>query len=281
MKHIEITNLANNLNLYNSNNPAIQLGPLHITRMQYPASHASKIEINAPTLAFVLGNNQANVETQISTSQQLNFTGQFGLIHFVPKGTFNASSWNSTIDVMTITFESDTIEVCDTHLSLASIQQSILYFDPLACTIAADISLSLNENNQTALDYLLHRVITKVKKQEEHSTRIIQQVEKIALDIRHNLPDLYIDGKFIYDSVLDDHELRQAFIERFGCTPHTFALQAKIDSAKIMLCETSFSLADIANILGFSDQSHFARVFKSHTAMTPKSYRLNSTNFLS
>ena len=47
----------------------------------------------------------------------------------------------------------------------------------------------------------------------------------------------------------------------------------RCESAKIMLCEGSASIAEISAHCGFSDQSYFTRVFKSTTGLSPTEYR--------
>lgn len=49
--------------------------------------------------------------------------------------------------------------------------------------------------------------------------------------------------------------------------------QCKLKAAIPLLIQSNYSLTEIAYQSGFSDQSHFNRVFKSHFNMTPKAYR--------
>jgi AraC-like DNA-binding protein len=53
----------------------------------------------------------------------------------------------------------------------------------------------------------------------------------------------------------------RAFRQSTGFAPHSWLLQARVDSAKTMLRERESSLSEIASACGFADQSHFARVF--------------------
>jgi AraC-like DNA-binding protein len=48
---------------------------------------------------------------------------------------------------------------------------------------------------------------------------------------------------------------------------------AKIDKAKNMLRYSQVSLAEISSYLSFSSQSHFIKLFKDETGMTPRKYR--------
>lgn len=57
--------------------------------------------------------------------------------------------------------------------------------------------------------------------------------------------------------------------------------RARKDLARRLLRETSYSLAEIAFLTGFAEQSGFSRAFKRWSGQTPRSYRLNvfhSTN---
>ena len=52
----------------------------------------------------------------------------------------------------------------------------------------------------------------------------------------------------------------------------------KIDRAKVLLLTTNKSLLDISISLGFYDQSHFSRTFKSFEGITPSQFR--NTNYI-
>jgi AraC-like DNA-binding protein len=47
----------------------------------------------------------------------------------------------------------------------------------------------------------------------------------------------------------------------------------RIDKALHLLDTTAYSLGEIAYLTGFSDQSHFTRIFKQHTGQSPSAYR--------
>jgi AraC-like DNA-binding protein len=60
-----------------------------------------------------------------------------------------------------------------------------------------------------------------------------------------------------------------AFKASTGVAPHQWQVRARIERVKAMLAGGKLSLADIASIAGFSDQSHLTRVFRKHTGETP------------
>jgi len=47
----------------------------------------------------------------------------------------------------------------------------------------------------------------------------------------------------------------------------------RIDKAVQLLDTTAYALGEIAYLTGFSDQSHFTRIFKQHTGYSPSAYR--------
>ncbi|MNM40906.1 HTH-type transcriptional activator RhaS [compost metagenome] len=75
------------------------------------------------------------------------------------------------------------------------------------------------------------------------------------------------------DSVgMGRYQLIRAFRAATGLTPHAWQLNLRINRARQWLRKGQ-DMADIAYRLGFADQSHFQRVFKAHTGVTPGLYR--------
>jgi AraC-like DNA-binding protein len=67
------------------------------------------------------------------------------------------------------------------------------------------------------------------------------------------------------------HFLRM-FRESVGLTPHAYLTQYRIELATSLL-RSGMSLVDIANIVGFTDQSHFTKKFKRILGITPGQYK--------
>lgn len=58
-----------------------------------------------------------------------------------------------------------------------------------------------------------------------------------------------------------------------GTSAHHYVVEQRIDRAKVLLRRTRIPLSDIAAQCGFSDQSHFTRMFRQHVGTTPGRYR--------
>lgn len=65
----------------------------------------------------------------------------------------------------------------------------------------------------------------------------------------------------------------RAFRRSTGFAPHSWLLEARIESAKTMLRQREASLSEIACACGFADQSHFARVFTRRVGLSPGAWR--------
>lgn len=65
----------------------------------------------------------------------------------------------------------------------------------------------------------------------------------------------------------------RAFRETLGVTPYQWLLTRRIEHARRLLSGTDLPLAEIALTCGFSDQSHFTRVFGKVEGMSPGRWR--------
>ena len=68
--------------------------------------------------------------------------------------------------------------------------------------------------------------------------------------------------------------LCKLFTEETGMTLGQYVTQIKVDEAKRLMDITGKSIAEIAEYLGYSSQSHFQRVFKKASGTTPGEYRI-------
>jgi AraC family transcriptional regulator len=66
----------------------------------------------------------------------------------------------------------------------------------------------------------------------------------------------------------------RVFKASMGIAPHQYLLTCRIEKAKHLLTKKTLSLAEIAQRVGFHDQSRFTSAFRKRVGITPKQYRV-------
>lgn len=100
-------------------------------------------------------------------------------------------------------------------------------------------------------------------------------VETIEKHVKNHLAEdnsiVRICGKFM----ISQPYLSKIFKKYKHCTYNEYLMGLKIKEAKVMLCNKSYLIGEIADVLGFSDQFYFSKVFKTMVGCTPREYRKN------
>ena len=67
--------------------------------------------------------------------------------------------------------------------------------------------------------------------------------------------------------------LKDTFKGIYGQPIGTYMKEYRIKQAAILLRQTQATIAEIANIVGYSDPAFFYRIFKKEMTVTPREYR--------
>jgi AraC family transcriptional regulator len=67
--------------------------------------------------------------------------------------------------------------------------------------------------------------------------------------------------------------LSRLFRQKFGVSPHQYLIQLRCQNACKMLQNSTLTIAEVAQHVGFFDQSHFTRHFKRLYRQTPQNWR--------
>ena len=70
---------------------------------------------------------------------------------------------------------------------------------------------------------------------------------------------------------ISSYHLIKKFSNETGLTPHKFQMQCRIRKAQELLRD-GFKVTDVAQMVGFCDQSHLDRVFRKQVGITPEEY---------
>ncbi len=72
---------------------------------------------------------------------------------------------------------------------------------------------------------------------------------------------------------ISPHYFATLFKQSTGLAPHQFVTQCRVERAKCLLTKRELTILEILLQLGFKSQSHFTRVFREQTGLTPTAYR--------
>ncbi|MCM3164708.1 MULTISPECIES: bifunctional transcriptional activator/DNA repair enzyme AdaA [Bacillaceae] len=101
------------------------------------------------------------------------------------------------------------------------------------------------------------------------------QVKKYILNHYDEKLTLYRIAKEIN---VDPYHLHRTFKAVTGYTPLQFMHQSRIEQAKEFLLTTNQSTTEISFKVGYSSPSHFSKVFKEKTGLSPSFFRSNFHN---
>lgn len=132
------------------------------------------------------------------------------------------------------------------------------------------------ENSKPAL-ILLHKEIVfafakrmrRLKIIDDHSVHCKKALDYIYNHLHENIRISEI-AQYVN---LDETYISKLFLQEIGMTLGVYIRRQKIEESKNMLMYSNLSCGDIAQFLGFSSSSHFAKTFKAETGQTPLDFR--------
>lgn len=126
-----------------------------------------------------------------------------------------------------------------------------------------------------AIEGLLFELIAKISRRRAHSSeskpaRWLENAKELVHE--HFADNLTLELISRQVGVHPVHLVRE-FRKHFHLTVGEYIRQRRIEYACRQLSDSNISLIEIALNAGFSQQSHFSKIFKAVTGMTPTEYR--------
>lgn len=173
---------------------------------------------------------------------------------------------------------------------LRSWKNLVICFITISCRAAMDGGLS-TESTYVISDVYIQELemLNTIKDVEDFANKVfIDLAERVSRLKNQQYSKLVIMSQnYIYQNLGEDIKLSglaqmlkvnasylsDLFKKEVGMSLTEYVLEEKIREAKRMLLFTQFSILEIYTELGFCDQSHFTKVFKKISGLTPKQFR--------
>ncbi|WDF65699.1 chromate resistance protein ChrB domain-containing protein [Flavobacterium sp. KACC 22763] len=136
-----------------------------------------------------------------------------------------------------------------------------------------------NHLQNSPFEKLLHEVYNKFLKDK----KALGKTPSWVKDLKNLIQD-QVDAQFAFDlkKISSELDLNPSYLSRefskhfedlnFG----EYVRKLRIEKAINLIENSAHNLTEIAYMTGFSDQSHFTRIFKLHTGKNPSAYRKKS-----
>lgn len=136
------------------------------------------------------------------------------------------------------------------------------------------------EKEQQLIDTLIQFIFPSMSWRFLHNKQYLRAALDELINLLNQHQTFLSLEELAQSSGLSRFTIIRLFKQNLGLTPHAFQLNLRIHQARQQL-KTGKSITAIAYDLGFSDQSHFHRVFKQFAGATPRQYQLSMTrNFI-
>ncbi|WP_225418415.1 helix-turn-helix domain-containing protein [Lacticaseibacillus daqingensis] len=173
---------------------------------------------------------------------------------------------------------------------LRSMKNGLISFLTIYCRLAIDLGLNaeksfavsdqfMNKIELTAdrqqMDALLHEIMTTYKQlvlreeYRDYSLHVVRAIRFIAAK-------LY--GPLTVQDVAEEvginaHYLARLFAVELGCSPAQYIRNKKMAEAKELLRQSTYSVGEIASILGYCNAAYFIKVFRQTAGQTPHRFK--------
>jgi AraC-like DNA-binding protein len=130
---------------------------------------------------------------------------------------------------------------------------------------------------QVKVQELLYLVLRKLLLRESapHQPINSADAERLLQVHNHLLDDLStppVLRELAQQAAMSETKLKQLFKQTFGSSVYTYFQQARMKQAAFLLQQGQYSVAEAGYALGFTNLSHFSRLFEKHYGLNPKRY---------
>lgn len=171
--------------------------------------------------------------------------------------------------------------------TITSGTSSFLYFESMSAEVQlvlkhiASINISdplSNFHIQIKVQELLYLLFSSLSKRENISQKALSNgdAEKLMAVRNSIVADLSIPpvlSILAATVAMSETKLKQLFRQTFGDSIYNYYQRIRMEEAAFLLKQGNQSVSEVGYELGFSNLSHFSRLFEKHYSITPKKFK--------
>lgn len=126
-------------------------------------------------------------------------------------------------------------------------------------------------------DVLSDLVVKKMEGGSENTSlnppQYPEAIKRGIFYLEHHFSEPVNVKRISHEALLSPFHFSRLFKRTTGYTVMEYLIKFRLTQAKYLLMQTELPISEIAEKVGFNDQSYFGKVFKRYETLTPKEYR--------
>ncbi|BBH25020.1 hypothetical protein Back11_63650 [Paenibacillus baekrokdamisoli] len=166
-----------------------------------------------------------------------------------------------------LAFKADFLQMAHAVLQQQGVQAHLMFCDASSLRLAEKAIRSLADLER----WLTHVVIQAAN--YTHVSLVRNVIDRATRYMLSNL-DQHLSRESVANHVyLNPDYLTRLFKRELGCTIPEYMLRERMKLAKQLLAHSDLAVSAVSMAVGYSNFSHFAKLFKQHTSLTPIEFR--------
>lgn len=145
-----------------------------------------------------------------------------------------------------------------------------IYFSQFLSQLNSLTKLNTSETNSNKSRYakvISERIKSKI------NDHVLYYTNPSGPNKKHNIPEIPKITDLIDSLQISPGYGNRVFKEVYGISPREYMSKLKMRWAQQMLAKPQFTIAEIAQALGYQNPTHFSRQYKRWTGISPKNYQ--------